>query len=155
MRRFLGTLLILIVIIIVIGLWRGWFNFRSHSSIEDENRTTYSVDVNRNRIDQDTAAVERSARQAGERIKEDAQALAGNPSARGTIARVGRSEKHILIRTTDNKDSTVEVEPSTKIVANDQAMQLDGLHEGEQVWVSYSVHDGKNVARSITILPAS
>jgi hypothetical protein len=155
MRRLLGSLLIIIAIIVAVGIWRGWFNFRSQSAREDENRTTFSVDVNRNQIERDTAAVERSARQVGERIKEDAHGLAGDHTARGTIARIGAMEKHVLVRTSDNKELIVEVEPATRIIENEQPIQLDGLREGERVLVTYSTRDGKNIAGSITILPAS
>jgi hypothetical protein len=155
MRRLFGTLVVLALILIAIGIWRGWFGFRSHSRPGEENRTTYSVDVNHNQIERDTAAVDRSARQAGERIKENVQAVTGQRTVNGTITQVGRMEKHLQVRTAENKELTIAIESSTSIVENEQTMQFDGLHEGEQVWITYSVQDGKNIARSITVLPTS
>ena len=155
MRRLLGTLVVLIAIVLGVGIWRGWFDFRSPSNSGGEKGTSYSVDVDRTQIERDTAAVERAARQTGERIKENVQGVAAKHTANGIINEVGRTEKNLRVRTYDNKDLTVSIEPSTKIMENEQNMQLDGLQKGEQVWISYSVQDGKNVARSITLLPSS
>ena len=154
MRRLLGSLVVLIAIVVVIGIWRGWFDFRSNSREGDGNRT-YSVDVNRTQIAKDTAVVGQSARQVGERIKENVENVAGQHSANGIIIRVERKDKLLQIRTSENKELTIAIEPSTKIVENEESVQLDGLRDGERVWITYSVQDGKNVAQSITVLPTS
>ena len=119
MRHLLGTLVVLAGILIAIGIWRGWFDFRSHSHPEDENRITYRVDVSRNQIDRDAAEVERSARQVGERIKENVHDAAGQHTANGTISQVERMEKQLQIRTSENKVLTIAIGPSTKIVENE------------------------------------
>ena len=153
MRRLLGTIVVLIGIVIIIGIWRDWFQFRSHSN--DDHMDTFSVDVNRQKLREDTAAAEKSARHIGDRIRENAEGILPEHSASGRIAHVWPMDKDLRIVTSENKELALKVEPNTKIIENEQAMQLDGLREGERVWVVYAIKDGKNVARSITILPAS
>ncbi|HEV3143913.1 MAG TPA: hypothetical protein VGZ47_08530 [Gemmataceae bacterium] len=156
MRRILGTLVVLAAIVVGVGIWRDWFHFRSQSSTNDDQTTTFSVDVNRQKIQDDKAAAAESARQLGERIQEGAQGIASGHSARGHIAKVGPMDNRVLVvKTSDDKELTLQLEPTTKIFGNEQAMQYQDLHEGEHIWVTYSIQDGKNIARSITILPAA
>jgi len=52
MIRFLGMLVVLLVLVAGIGYWRGWYHAETHDSF---GQPTVSVTVDKEKIDQDKA----------------------------------------------------------------------------------------------------
>lgn len=60
MRKFLGTLVILAMIVVAVGFYRGWFGV----SAEDQpGQTNVELKIDKNRIKQDAEAASEKARE--------------------------------------------------------------------------------------------
>jgi hypothetical protein len=68
MRRRLGTIFLLLIIITLVGLYEGWFNISTEPG--GENTTNVHVSVDRGKIRQDEQRAKKELEQVGEKIKE-------------------------------------------------------------------------------------
>lgn len=60
MRKFLGTLVILLVIVAAVGYLRGWFNVTTQS---EQDETNIELRIDKEKIKQDAAAAKEKARE--------------------------------------------------------------------------------------------
>ena len=70
MRKFLGTLVILIVIVAVVGFFRGWFNI---STSNQPGNTNIELQIDKDKIKEDA-----------EKVKEKAEGLASELEGGGS-----------------------------------------------------------------------
>jgi len=139
MQRFLGALVIVVIIIAVVGVYFDWFHFQKPTHNNDDT-VTYSVEVNKAKIKEDTA-----------RLKEKvADATDGDRTVAGRIITVDFKAKNVTIETDENKEMTFHVETGTKIQRNNSSAALNEFRQGDRITVAYAVRDGQNIARSLT-----
>ncbi len=80
---------------------------------------------------------------------EPAPAPAAEPlEVQGTIVRVVGQDQ-VVIKTADNKEVTVYVQPQTKYLLNDQPARIVDFQPGADIRVQYDVRDRRWFARSI------
>src|SRR5690348_17210683 len=123
MRAFFLTILAVIVIVIGLGFYLGWFQV--HTARDNENKVHVTLDVNRNKIDQDTQKARESAGRVANKVKEGVQGAAAGVAkaihthrAKGEVMAVNEADSRVTVRTEDNKTLTVRTEASTKIRRN-------------------------------------
>jgi hypothetical protein len=77
MRKFLGTLLIIALIIAGVGVYRGWFGF---STDDQPNETNVELRIDKERIRQDAEAATEKAR----RLTSDNNLSSSDPEPSGS-----------------------------------------------------------------------
>ncbi len=65
MRKFLGTALVLVVIIGAVGLFRGWFQITTNSESE---RTKIEMTIDREKLKQDTDRLKGSVQEFSDKV---------------------------------------------------------------------------------------
>jgi hypothetical protein len=160
MRAFLVTVLVVIVIVVGLGFYLGWFQI--HTTRDSDNKVHVTLDVNRNKIDQDTQKAREGAAKVGNQVTEGVKKAAGNVAkainthrAKGDVVSVAEADSRVTVRTEDNKTLTVKAEPTTKIRRNGVEAGMDSLTQGDHVLIEYREENGDNVASSITVRPGT
>ena len=69
MRKFLGTLVIIVVVVAVVGFFRGWFGV---STDDQPGETNVELKIDKEKIQQDAAAAKEKARELTGRNGEQA-----------------------------------------------------------------------------------
>ena len=78
MRKFLGTLVILGVIVAVVGLYRGWFGL---SADDQPGTTNVELTIDKNKIKEDAEAASEKARElAGRETPPDDESASEPPA---------------------------------------------------------------------------
>ncbi|MCH2182579.1 MAG: hypothetical protein MK108_11290 [Mariniblastus sp.] len=71
MRKFLGTLVLIVVVVAAIGFFSGWLSF---SSDNGSNNSNFGVDINRDKLVDDT---KQGAQEVGDALKKAEEAVEG------------------------------------------------------------------------------
>src|SRR5271166_5545192 len=123
MRAIFFTLVLAVLIVVGLGFYLGWFQI--HTTRDNDNKVHVTLDVNRNKIDQDTQKARERAGQVGNQVKEGVQRAAGTVAAathtqraKGTLAAVDEADSRLTVQTEDNKTLTIQAAPTTKIRRN-------------------------------------
>jgi len=160
MRAFFFALLLAIVVVVGLGFYLGWFQI--HTTRDNDNKVHVTLDVNRNKIGQDTEKARERAAQVGNQVKEGVQQAAGNVAAaihthraKGTVTAVDEADSRLTVQTEENKTLTVQAAPTTKIRRNGVDATMDTLTQGDHVLIEYREENGTNVASSITVRPGT
>src|SRR6266542_3232136 len=102
MRGFLLTVLLLIVVVLGVGFYLGWFRLSAQrDAANDKIHVTF--DINRGKIEQDAnkarAQVGQAGRQVAEGAKEAAEkvgaVLKGNHRAKGEVVKIDEAEARL------------------------------------------------------------
>jgi Cu/Ag efflux protein CusF len=161
MQKFLGGVVILLLIVGGVGFYLGWFNFEKKKDTGDD-KVTFSVEVDKQKIKDDAAAAEKRAKEIGADLKEKASEStetarkklnesAAQQTVAGRINRVDPASNRVTVMTADNKEMTFQVEPATTLRLQDASAVLKEFREGDRITVVYAVQDGKNIARSVSV----
>ena len=78
MRKFLGTLVILVVIVAGVGFYRGWFDVATD---DQPGATNVELKIDKERIKQDAQAAAEKARELTDRRKNQSEDLSGEEDA--------------------------------------------------------------------------
>ena len=160
MRAIFFTLVLAVLIVVGLGFYLGWFQI--HTTRDTDNKVHVTLDVNRNKIDQDTQKARERVAQVGKEVKEGAKratdrvaAAVQTHRATGDVVAVDGADSQLTVRTDDNKTLTVRTAPTTKIRRNGVEAGMDNLTEGDHILVEYREENGTNVAEAITVKPAT
>jgi len=82
-----------------------------------------------------------------ELIINDVTAEEAGEEVKGVIVRIGPAQ--VVVKTADNKEVTVDVNPQTTYLLNNQPARVADFPAGAEVRVQYNVRDRRPVARSI------
>jgi hypothetical protein len=160
MRGFIIALFLVVVVVVGLGFYLGWFQI--HTTRDDDNKVHVTFDINRGKIEQDAQKARESAAQVGKEVTqavkragEKISAAANTHQARGKVMAVDSADSRVTIRTDDNKQLEVRTAPATKIRRNGVDTGMDNLTQGDPVLVEYREENGTNVADSITVRPGA
>ena len=67
MRKLLGGLVIILLIVVAVGVWRGWFNFSMHGM--DTNRPGIEMNIDKGKLESDTAKGKQKLQEATEKAQ--------------------------------------------------------------------------------------
>ena len=67
MRNLLGGLVIILVIVVAVGVWRGWFNFSMHN--QDSDRPSIEMNIDKGKLGSDTAKGKEKLQEASDKSK--------------------------------------------------------------------------------------
>jgi hypothetical protein len=70
LRKFLGTVVVLLLITAAVGYYRGWFGIPSGGSSSDGKQVNVSMPVDRDKIADDAAAAKAKAGEIADKIKD-------------------------------------------------------------------------------------
>lgn len=145
---FLSVLVVLLVIVVGVGFWQGWFSL---SSGDVDGRTDVTLSVDEEKIERDTGAAldatRREAREVGEKIK----AASDITSVEGVVESVDAQERSVTVRTEDDGVQTFRVVDDTELSRDDEPTQLSGISAGDQVIVVFREGEQRRVD-SITVV---
>jgi hypothetical protein len=71
MRKLLGGLVIILLIVVAVGVWRGWFDFSLHNL--DSNRPGIEMNIDKGKLESDTARGKQKLQEATEKAKEETE----------------------------------------------------------------------------------
>ncbi len=76
MRKLLGTLMLGVIVLGVLGFFRGWFSVSTNT---ESDRTKIEVTIDRERVLQDTGRLKSSVKNLSERVQGDSPASIDAP----------------------------------------------------------------------------
>jgi hypothetical protein len=151
MGKVFFSLVVLLALAIGLGFYLGWFNVSLQRNAPDDKKVTLGVEVDKEKIKQDTQAVEKQAKGIGKTVTEKVQGLTKGETVKGTVVKVEAAEQRFTMMTGDRKELTITMGPASKIRLKEAELHLTDLKAGDVVSVVYKVTDGKNVAESVTV----
>jgi hypothetical protein len=150
MRAIRIIVLLLLVALVGLGFYRDWFHFTREQSPED-GKEAVRLEVNKDKIQQDLNKAKQQAGKIGAEVKDKLSVHSTTETAKGAITKVEDANHHFLLRTSEQKELTIQVEPTSRIRLRDTQIQLQDLRVGDQVTVTYQVKEGKNIAQTVTV----
>jgi hypothetical protein len=160
MRGIFIALFLAVAIVVGLGFYLGWFQI--HTTRDADNKVHVTLDVDRNKIDQDAQKARARAAEVGNRVKKGVKEAANaigaavhTHRAKGAVVAVDPADARLTVRTDDNKTLTVQTAPTTKIRRDGVDAGMDNLTQGDQVLIEYREENGTNVADAITVKPAT
>ena len=67
MRQLLGGLVIVVLLVVAVGVWRGWFGFSMHDTDSDKPRI--EMDIDKGKMKSDTENAKKKLQEATEKAK--------------------------------------------------------------------------------------
>jgi hypothetical protein len=155
MRKLIGTAVILAALFLGLGFYLDWFNLSSQQKDSDHKKTTITLEVDKEKMHEDTEAARQKAGDFGDKVKTKIDSLGGTETVKGSVIKVNEGDHLFTLMTASNKELTFEIDASSQVRLNDREASMNDLKAGHHVTVTYKVKDGKNMARSIAIEPKS
>lgn len=121
MKTFVTILILVLVAILGVGFYQGWF------------------EVDQSEAKQDLNQVQEQGEELVEESGEALQNMSGenHQDAMGTVQNVNANENQITIMTQDNQEMTFGLINGATITRQDKEIQLGELKSGEQVKITY------------------
>lgn len=138
------TVVLLLVVVFVIGVWRDWWEFAVDTNGPDDN-VEMEMSVDEERIREDAGAVADQARETAENVT----VAADLETVRGRVLEFDATEDELIIETEERTMSFKTSEATD--VSGDEAVSLGELPAGEQVLVTYRSRDGVNTALEVQV----
>lgn len=141
MLKFLGGLLLVLIIVAIGGYALGWFTWDARAA---ENGGGVVIGVNRDKIDRDTGRVSDAVRDIAEETGEEVEQLGAeieqrltesDEVVRGTVARVDPVARQLVV-TLPSGERSFDLGPTTDIHRAGHAAQLADLQPGDRVAVA-------------------
>ena len=70
MRKFIGSIVVILVVVAAVGYYRGWFGIPSGHSSSDNKEINVTLPVDKQKISDDAAAAKQKAGEISDKIKE-------------------------------------------------------------------------------------
>ncbi len=146
MRSLLSTLVLLLVVFLFVGWWRGWVTFNKESDANGD-KVGYGVTIDKPKAKEDA---QKLAEKTNDALKSgDEKKMPTEPvTVRGTIATIDANQR-LVLKTNNNAEVKIDLEASTSITLNDRTARLTDLHVGDEATVNYGSRGGKNVATEV------
>lgn len=138
-----GIVLLLLVAVIAIGAWRGWWSFDVAAN-GDGDRVQLEAEIDREQIGDDTEALGRRTRETAESVAVATEI----ETIRGRVSEI-RPETDELVLQTETEPFTVKTSDATEFVADGGGLTLESLQVGQPLLVTYRERDGVNTALKI------
>jgi len=71
MRKLLGGLVIIVLIFVAVGVWRGWFGFSMHNTDSDKPRI--EMDIDKGKMNSDTEKAKQKLQETTQKGKQRLQ----------------------------------------------------------------------------------
>ena len=150
MKGFIGFVLVVLVVILVLGFFLGWFNVRTGEEPGgDDANVTFSVD--KGKIDEDLG----EAKEEGQKLIDKAQAAAELEAAEGTITAIDLTARRVTVAVDETTQKSFVVGETADIDAGEKGELLNGLAVGDKVSVVYRAEEGVAKVEKITVLDAT
>jgi hypothetical protein len=86
---------------------------------------------------------------ATESAQQKAKELTGTATVEGHVSKIEENGASFTVATADHRELIFHMDATATITGT----ALQGLHVGDRVTVNYKTNDGKNLARSVTVVP--
>jgi hypothetical protein len=138
--RFLGFLFVVVLVVAVIGLFRGWFSLTTTTYAKDKTDVTFGVHTDKLKDDADRIAA------LPEKVAEQVRGLGRKVNAEeseidGTVS-VAELPSRRLVVTSGTQTLEFVVESSVRIERRGEAVSFDQLRPTERVRLTFR-HDGE------------
>jgi hypothetical protein len=100
-------------------------------------------------VKEEAQAAKEKAREVGSAVKDRLAKATPEETVRGKVVKIDESGHSFDLTTSDKKQVSVQVDSSSKLTLKGSDLQLQDLHNGDDVTVTYHAKEGKNVATSI------
>jgi hypothetical protein len=140
MRLFM-FMIVLLVAVIGLGFYRGWFTFTTDHKDGPDNKVGLHVEIDKDKIKSDAETARNKVRGVGDSV-------GAGKTMEGTLVKV--SDGAFTMMDAANNEVSFQVEPSAKVRLRDADARLASLQAGDHVTVAYHEKDGKNLATSVT-----
>ncbi len=131
MLRFLGVILLLVLVLAGVGLWRGWFSLSSTTN--ESGKKSYTIEVDEDKLGEDV-----------DRVKDKLAKVTS-----GAIEKIDAAANTITVKT-EAGDVEVPVDESTSFKLGDDVIKLGDLKPGDRLRIDWREVDGKKIAGTIT-----
>ncbi|MEQ8768593.1 MAG: hypothetical protein RL885_32100 [Planctomycetota bacterium] len=132
----LGVVLGLLAVLVLLGLFFGWFDFgvsSQNADGEDGDRVQLEFGINKDEIAEDTNALVAKVREWSE--GDDAEQVDG------TVVGVDSVAKVMSVRTESDEELTFGLADSTRIESEDTLVPISNLANGQHVEITYLEDD--------------
>jgi hypothetical protein len=160
--RALGYGLLLLLIVLFVALYLGWFHVSVERNAQD-SKMDVTLNVDKEKIKEDAAKAKEKTNEAldnvkekvgdaGRSIKQKGKDLTGaETTVKGEVMRIDQGR--VALMTEDQKQITIQTSASTKILREEKEIRLTEVRQGDYVVVVYQEVDGKMIAESISVQP--
>lgn len=164
MRKLIGTIVVLIVLVAGLGYYRGWFSI-SRTDAPGSDDVGVGVSIDRSKAKGDVAQAGEKLRDLTRRGKEEIKSAAGSderPSssdempAEGVATAAGKIVSiepagSLTVETDDGRSLQIEVPVAAGVTVDGRDATTAALRSGDQIVVHYESAEGKNVARDLSV----
>jgi len=133
-------MVVLLVAVVGLGLYRGWFTFTTAQQEGNDNKVSLRVEVDKDKIKSDAEAARKKVQGVGESVS-------GGKTMEGTIVKVG--DAGFTMMDENKNEVSFQTDASTKVRMGGSDAQLINVQAGDHVTVVYHEKDGKNLAKSV------
>lgn len=150
-------LFVLVIVVLAIGLWRSWFSFSMKSdqtaSSNKTNKTTkVTMTIDRNRLQEDAAAVAEAAKKGVQELQKKAQGLQnGTTTVTGVVTGISNDDQRITVENGDQ--ITLQVTDETTITKGDETLNFGAIKVKDRARITYRKSGSTNRVDSISIQP--
>lgn len=153
-RRFGGFMtlvLILLVIFVGVGFWRGWFSLSTRATEDGDGQTDVTLSIDQEEMERDAEAALEATRREAREVGEKIRAATDIRSVEGAVESVDPQQRTVTVRTEDNDVQTFRADENTELSRDDEPAEFGGISAGDTVIVVYREGEQRRVD-SITIV---
>lgn len=149
MGRIIIALLLVVAAVAGIGYYRDWFTVSSKE--KESGKVEVAMTIEKENIAKDTKTVVDETKKGVKSARENAQKLLGREIFKGTIKSVDSKNGSLTVVPKEKEPVSFQTNNDTQIKRQGKTISLGDLKDSEKVIVVYSVTEGQNIARSITV----
>lgn len=139
--RFFVFLIVVVIIVMGIGLYRGWFSFTTSHDAPDDGKFGVKVEVDTGKIKADANVAKKKAQEFGESFK-------SSKTMHGTLVKTESGQ--LSVKDEANNNVVFDMQPTSKVQLKSMDVPLTQLQAGDRVTVVYHEEDGKNLVQTVT-----
>lgn len=147
MIRLLGSLVVVVFVVLVVGFFTGWFSFSAETQAGE---TDLSLRVNRGEIEKDVRGIGDKIEEQVEKATSDQETDA--QTVEGTVVALDTRGGRLDLRTSDDSVRTFVVPSAAVIRKGADPIALDGIALGDRLGVTWVRADETDRVTLIEVL---
>lgn len=137
--------LALLLVMLVIGWWRNWFDFSSHNA---DQQVELGLTINKDEVERDLGKL----RDETQRVADTAEVAAGLTTLEGTVTAITPTQ---LTLRAGEQEHTLSLDNVTEFYLENQKTEAGTIQQGDMVRVTFQETDGQKRASRVTELESA
>lgn len=138
----LSLLAILIVVVLIVGWWRNWYNVATQNAEQD---VQIGVQIHKDEVGRDLGRLKEETK----RLTESAQAAAELSTLEGVVTDLSPTQMTVRVA---EQEHPVMIDQVTQYYVGDNRATLEDVQQGHEVLVTFQETDGRKRASRVTVV---